>query len=482
MERNADSCCFIDSMALLYFEKRQVGWMIRKGIWLNKAKKAMSDTGIECISDLSVGWSTKNKILIVIDDKKSFYEVYGLKVVYSEETVQKVSAVEKAHNQAELLNAIRVVESKAASEKVEGIPVRDPHACIECLFTVTEGIGKKAKPIELPAVFFEKHDYGSVIGYICDQNLQVTENPIFLSENMLLHHVIVTGSTGGGKTEVAKRIVTEMQKTGKKILVVTPEPHLWASLENSNVITDVLDLSNVINILDFSSVTDLAEVSSLVLETILDHYGKMEQTSNLRLLLVVDEAHIFLGNKDHEAILERATRSLRKFGVSCVLISHTYADFNRGIRANIQTHIAMYTNWARDLSYIKAFQPEDGIDYSKLLLQMPEGYGIFRSREFMRNQPLPCRFLRANETLQPYEMKQNSKLSVEDVTQRRMAILQVIREIPRISAEGIGLELENKGVRIEDSKIYRDLEWLEGQKLIAVSEVRERGKKHYKAV
>jgi hypothetical protein len=349
------------------------------------------------------------------------------------------------------------------------------------LFTVQEGRDvpkQEIIPITTPQILV----YGNMIGYICDQNLQVTNNPVLLSEKMLLHHVIITGSTGGGKTEVAKRIVTEVEKTRKKILVITPEAHLWEKLENAHFLGDNdSELKEGINIVDCSGVKNFVKEASHVIESVIEHYGKMEQTDNLRLLLVVDEAHLFIDQKDFENVLESATRILRKFGVSCVFLSHTYADFNRGIRSNVQTHIALYTNWARDLSFIKAFQADGTVDYSKLLLSMPEGYGIFRSRDFLRNQPVPCRFLRPYETLQLSEIKQGD-LSVDETYQRRMTILDIIRKSGKIAFEGVLSALKKLGIEADDSTVYRDLNWLEEQELIVVIETGERGGKRAYAV
>jgi Cdc6-like AAA superfamily ATPase len=346
------------------------------------------------------------------------------------------------------------------------------------LFTVQEGRDVPKQEI-IPISTQQIPVYGNMIGYICDQNLQVTNNPVLLSEKMLLHHIIITGSTGGGKTEVAKRIVTEVEKTRKKILVITPEAHLWKNLENVRSLGDNdSDLGDGISVVDCTNVKDFVREASHVIESVIEHYGKMEQTNNLRLLLVVDEAHLFIDQKDFENVLESATRILRKFGVSCVLLSHTYADFNRGIRSNVQTHIALYTNWARDLSFIKAFQADGTVDYSKLLLSMPEGYGIFRSREFLRNQPVPCRFLRPYETLQTSELKQITSEQIDETYQRRIDVLEIVKKNPGISSDDIQKIIERNGADVTDRTIYKDLEWLEDQNLISVS-IGERGKRRY---
>lgn len=439
----------------------------------------MSEAGLEPVIDLSFAWSKKDRVLVIVDDKKTFFEVNALKVVYSDEKIRKVSVIEKAQNEAELVNAIRVAESKAASAELEGVSIRDAHACIECLLTMTEEI-KPTKPIPVIPQISEKPTYGNIIGYICDEKLQVTNNPVFLSENLLLHHVIVTGSTGGGKTEVAKRIVSEVERMGRKVLVMTPEAHLWKSLENSHMMEgQFLDLDRGINILDLSFSKSLADDAAVAVGEVMEAYSKMEQTDHVRLLLVIDEAHVFLEDEGSERILEQAIRTLRKFGVACILISHNYGDFNRTIRTNIQTHIAMYTNWSRDISYVREFQQKGGPDFAELLRTMPEGYGIFRSREFLRNQPFPCRFLKCYETMTLQHQPQNELLREDETYKRRLEILDIIKDNPKISAETVRKRLEKKGTDISSVTIYNDLEWLEKQNLITVSEVEERGKRLY---
>lgn len=441
----------------------------------------MKEAGLEPIIDLSFAWSKKDRILVIVDDKKTFFEVNALKVVYSDDKIRKISVVEKAQNEAELVNALRVAESKAASMLLEGVSIRDAHACIECLLTITEEI-KPSKSIQVIPQVSEKPVHGNIIGYICDEKLQVTSNPVFLSENLLLHHVIVTGSTGGGKTEVAKRIVSEVERMGRNILVVTPEPHLWKSLENSHLIEGhFLDVDRGINVLDLSFSKDLTKDAKTVIAGAMEEYSLMEQTDHVRLLLVIDEAHIFLEDDESERVLEQAVRTLRKFGVGCVLISHNYGDFNRTIRTNIQTHIAMYTNWSRDISYVREFQQKGGPDFAELLRTMPEGYGVFRSREFLRNQPFPCRFLKCYESLQSNELKQ-IQLHTDAAYKRRLDILDIIKKMGRATIEDVRSKMETLGIEAGDSTIYRDFEWLESQNLVSVTDVKEKGKRFYAAI
>lgn len=454
------------------------------GLFWNKdeVKKTMKKKGIEPISNFIVGWSKREKALVLVE-KKHDYEAYGIKVFLSGDKMRKISVMEKVHSLEDLENAMISVANRVGYREVDGMPIRDPHTSFEMLLTVQEDEKVRPEPIVLtPQHQIPSTQGGNVIGYMCNSNLEVTNNPVFISDSMILHHTIVTGSTGGGKTEVAKRIVTEIRKDKRKVLILTPEPHLWKQLEGAQVTSgDPPSINDGINIVDFSDSENITEEISSMLESVCKYYGKMEQTEHLRLFIVIDEAHSFLDNKEHERVLERSVRILRKFGVACLLISHTYADFNRGIRANVQTHIAMYTNWQKDLSYIRAFQAEGGMDYAKLLLSMPEGYGIFRSREFMRNQPVPCRFLRSYEVLQHTEMKRESIVQ-DDAYTRRMTVHDIIAAGDGLYADDVHLKLEKRGIKVSSFTVYNDLDWLTKQGLAKVKEVGERGKRLYVAI
>ena len=232
-----------------------------------------------------------------------------------------------------------------------------------------------------------------------------------------------------------------------------------------------------INIIDFSDSKNIEEESSSFLKDLIEDYTSTDATNNLKLLLVIDEAHQF-----KQETLEKAVRLLRKYGAGLILISHTYADFNRGVRANIQTHIAMYTNWERDLSFIRQFQSKDGSDYTYLLRHIPEGYGIFRSRTVFRNQPVLCKFLQEYENVPYLENKSFDSLSeeIDDSTlDRRRIVLDLIRQNSGTTTEEIipKLNIPKKEIRT----VYRTVRFLENGGLVKVT-TDNKNRKYYTAI
>ena len=344
------------------------------------------------------------------------------------------------------------------------------------LLTAQEGKLKQNQSIQLS--YKPQEITGRAIGYICEfaeNEMEVTNNPILISDSMLLHHTIITGSTGGRKTEIAKRIVSEVNKDRTTVVVLTPEPQLWKGLNQSYLVNEEIN-DEKINIVNFSDFANIEEESSSFLEDLIDSYTNTESTNNLVLLLVVDEAHQF-----KQEVLEKAVRILRKYGVGLILISHTYADFNRGIRANIQTHIAMYTNWEKDLSFIRQFQHKGGPDYTYLLRHIPEGYGIFRSRTIFRNQPVLCKFLTSGEVFQtPIQIEEFDSLN--ETQRRRKVILDVISDNPGTTAENIQNELSRKMIDCSTATVYKDLDFLVNKAKVRIVKKEERGKKHYAVI
>ena len=48
--------------------------------------------------------------------------------------------------------------------------------------------------------------------------------------------------------------------------------------------------------------------------------------------------------------------------------------------------------------------------------------------------------------------------------------------------EDVRSQMEKLGIDAGDSTIYRDFEWLESQKLVSVTDVKEKGKRFYAAI
>ena len=447
--------------------------MVLNRVFKNNIAKSIEQTGFIPITNLYVVWNDEKKVLGIIEKRNSGYEIHALKLFLSGDKMHKISASSSTNKDSSIGSILTTKTHNLGIASIDGITIRDPHTCINMLLTAQEEKIKQNKFV--PLSYSSQETTGRTIGHICEfveNEIEVTNNPVHISDSILLHHTIITGSTGGGKTEVAKRIVSEVNKERITVVVLTPEPQLWKLLNQSYLVNEEIK-DEKINVVDFSDFANIEEESSSFLEDLIDGYTNTESTDNLVLLLVVDEAHQF-----KQEILEKAVRILRKYGVGLILISHTYADFNRGIRANIQTHIAMYTNWEKDLSFIRQFQQKGGPDYTYLLRHIPEGYGIFRSRTIFRNQPILCKFLISGEVFQlPTQIEKFD--SSNETQRRRKVILDLIHDNPGITAENIQNKLSKKMIDCSTATVYKDLEFLVNKTKVKIVKKEERGKKHY---
>lgn len=446
----------------------------------DKIEKAMEKNNLDQFTNIYVGWDNEKRILVIVEKRKTksgvVYESHALKISIIDDKMQKTFSVRTTKDSEHLGVFLRQTVSDLESEvrrNDQGIVVRDPQTCLNMLMTTPEGAKTHFSQGQSFPQNPVQHVSGRLIGYACNYNLSVTNNPIMISDSMLLHHCCITGSTGGGKTEIAKRIVSEINKDQKTVMILTPEPELWKKMNNTFVVDDEA-VEGKVNVINFNDPVTFNEDSVKLLENLINHYINTEQTSNLKLLLVIDEAHQF-----NEEVIEKAVRVLRKYGVGIILISHTYTDFGRGIRSNIQTHIALYTNWEKDISFIRGYQHKNGQDFANLLRHMPEGYGIIRSRELYRNEPIPCKFLTVGEILQTTELREiysSNNISNSETDQRRHAILEFIEKNAGCMYDNI---IEPMKGKVAGSTLYKDLDWLESQGLIEVIKTGDRGKKRY---
>jgi hypothetical protein len=453
-------------------------------------RRAMIEAGSEPVARVDVGWSEKHKALHFVYSRKNIHRAIAIRLFSTGNGVTKVSETEKTESWDRLAEAIKIATEKVGRISVVGNPITDPWSTLDNLLSAQEFPSKsKEKQIALPVQQpVQIPVYGNPIGYVWERG-EVTNTPVFISENMLVEHLLITGMTKSGKTELAKRIVSEVRKMGRPAVVVTPEPQVWeSSFEDSLVINEsdwdddpvVYDAVNIISTFDCE---DRAEETARILDAIVRKYASSGPTDRLELLFVVDEAHVLMKNPEHAGILDKAARQLRKFGGGCVFISQSYYDFEtRGIRTNVHTHIAMRSRWEKDIQQLKQFLPKD---MAEQVRNLENGHGIFISQaeEFGKSLPFVCRFLRQNEVMQPAAMKPPAfdGMPEGEVGGRRSAILDVVRSRWPVSVDGIRPALQNIGIEIDDVTIYRDLSWLEERWIIRVVEVKGKGGRKYYA-
>lgn len=220
--------------------------------------------------------------------------------------------------------------------------------------------------------------------------------------------ILVSGSSGSGKTVAAKVIVEELLDDRIPVLVFDATKQ-WERLKEKNTNEDMLkryrlfgmkqnprgysvqttkQMVNVDDILDhkgatifdLSNITDEAERVERValgLDNLLEYFDYQEDSDKLRLLIVVEEAHLWTlkeVGKDAVRFLDKAVRMLRKKGVGVMLISHKISDFDPAMRSSMNISIIFRTKYSGDLDSIGKML---GREFSKFAPTLPVGYSIF---------------------------------------------------------------------------------------------------------
>jgi DNA helicase HerA-like ATPase len=131
---------------------------------------------------------------------------------------------------------------------------------------------------------------------------------------------------------------------------------------------------------DLSDIYDSAERVDKVarmLDQILEYFQFQEDSEDLRLMIVVEEAHLWTSKdvpKDAARFLDSAVRLLRKKGVGVMLVSQKISDFDPAMRSAMNTSILFRTKYEGDLRAIARML---GSDMSRIIPGLPVGYSIF---------------------------------------------------------------------------------------------------------
>ena len=90
-------------------------------------------------------------------------------------------------------------------------------------------------------------------------------------------------------------------------------------------------------------------VTELMIYKLIQYSYNLEQTKNLRLFCLIDEAHrmVYPGSP-----IDTLLREARKYGIGVILASQRATDFNENILANASSIITFKQNLAKDANYI----------------------------------------------------------------------------------------------------------------------------------
>jgi DNA helicase HerA-like ATPase len=220
--------------------------------------------------------------------------------------------------------------------------------------------------------------------------------------------ILVSGASGAGKTIAAKVIVEELLEDGIPALVFDYTEQ-WQRLLEKNTNEEMLDryaefgmrrspkgfkgkvvqsptpldellTSQSFTIVDLSDIYDSAErvgKVAQILDQLLEYFQFQGDSDDLRLLIVVEEAHLWMSKdvpKNAARFLDSAVRLLRKKGVGVMLVSQKISDFDPAMRSAMNTSILFRTKYEGDLRAITRML---GSEASEVIPKLPVGYSVF---------------------------------------------------------------------------------------------------------
>jgi len=246
------------------------------------------------------------------------------------------------------------------------------------------------------------------------------ETEAFLPIDELTKHMIIAGSTGGGKTVTAQVIAEEAIAKGISIVVVDPtaqwtgfireldEPSIKKKYDDFGIkkdaakayLTRIISMNNnydpspeifdkeTITILEASQLSE-KELDTVITKTISMLFKNTPQESQkLKSLLFFEEIHRILpkygGTGAGLVALERAVREFRKWGIGIVLISQVLEDFVGEIRANIGTEMQLRTAYELDLDKIRL---KYGDEIAKSVMREETGTVMIHNSNYNLGKP-----------------------------------------------------------------------------------------------
>ena len=268
-----------------------------------------------------------------------------------------------------------------------------------------------ASQVTLPKWNIQLPSEGNVLGRVVLDDWKLGEFVYLALKKYAQKGILVSGASGSGKTIAAKVIVEELLQERIPVLVFDYTKQ-WERLFQRNtdqamlekyrlfgmrsprgfkgrVVTELPEISETLRtgegtIVDLSSVSETDERVGKVagaLDRILEHFQREGDSEDLRLFLLIEEAHLWTSKdvpKEAANFLDRVVRLLRKKGVGVMLVSHKISDFDPAMRSSMNISIIFRTKYEGDLDSIAR---TIGSDYSKIVPSLPVGYSVFHSAD-----------------------------------------------------------------------------------------------------
>jgi KaiC/GvpD/RAD55 family RecA-like ATPase len=265
-----------------------------------------------------------------------------------------------------------------------------------------------ASHVELPKWHVNLPKEGNMLGRLALDDWKLGEFLYLPLRKYAQKGILVSGASGAGKTIAAKVIVEELVEEGIPVLVFDYTEQ-WERLLEKNTKEEMLDryaefgmrrspkafkgrvihsepqpdallASKGVTIIDLSDTYDAGERVEKVakmLDELLEYFQFQEDSDDLRLLIVVEEAHLWTSKdlpRDALRFLDSAVRLLRKKGVGVMLVSQKISDFDPAMRSAMNISILFRTKYEGDLRAIARIL---GTEVSAVIPGLPVGYSIF---------------------------------------------------------------------------------------------------------
>ena len=289
--------------------------------------------------------------------------------------------------------------------------LKDPHNLLLTHNRHTPQEEMEYASVTLPKWNIQLPSEGNVLGRVALDNWKLGDFVYIPLRKFAQKGILVSGASGSGKTIAAKVIVEELLQEHIPV-VVFDYTKQWERLFQRNtdqamlekyrlfgmrsskafkgsVVKELPEISEIMRtgegtVVDLSSVYETDERVgrvAKVLDGILEHFQTQDDSQDLRLFIVIEEAHLWTSKdvpKDAANFLDRVVRLLRKKGVGVMLVSHKISDFDPAMRSSMNISILFRTKYEGDLDSINRTL---GSEWSKVIPSLVVGFSILHSAD-----------------------------------------------------------------------------------------------------
>ena len=339
------------------------------------------------------------------------------------------------------------------------------------------------------------------IGNIAESNI-----PAYYELEMLTTHAIVAGATGMGKSIAAQVIAEEALLNNVAVIVFDPTAQ-WSGMlrkcSDKKMLSyypkfgmkesdarafkgNVRQVKNARELIDIKKYMNPGQIQVFILNKLdpkdIDIFvanvirqvfkANLEESPNLRLLLIFDEVHRLLskfgGSGEGFLQIERACREFRKWGVGVILISQVLSDFVGEIKANINTEIQTRTLEESDLERIRT---KYGEEFLKTLVRAEVGVAMFQNAEYNHGRPYFINFRPilhntrrlSDEELEKYneynDIIDDLEYQIEQLEQEKVDVFDLRMELKLVKDKLMSGSFSVVDIYLESLKPRIEKEW-----------------------